>query len=227
MCVGQLIGTFLTPNSTQVWDLREGQLMYTLHAHEGCVNGVGFSPAGDYFASAGVDEQVMVWKTNFDRNLTNYVMADVERHGAGGEHREGRVRGVGAVGMVVVGRVRGVDEEGVPCCHILTDTLIPLPLPQSPPPSPLTPPLTPPTPNPPQVKDGPPPGLAADGRRRATPHAPSLFDASAKNGDNAGMGGHEEGGRVFVQAGMPMNLENVPEGLAVTLQHMSQQVRWG
>ena len=28
---------------------------------------VAFSKAGDYFASAGVDEQVMVWKTNFDQ----------------------------------------------------------------------------------------------------------------------------------------------------------------
>lgn len=28
---------------------------------------VAFSKGGDYFASAGVDEQVMVWKTNFDQ----------------------------------------------------------------------------------------------------------------------------------------------------------------
>lgn len=77
----------MPPNarSAQVWDLREGQLMYTLHAHEGCTNSVGFSPAGDYFASAGVDEQVMVWRTNFDRNLTNYVLTDVERHVLGPE----------------------------------------------------------------------------------------------------------------------------------------------
>ncbi len=40
--------------SLRVWDLREGQLFYTLHGHEGATNGVTFSPAGDYFASAGV-----------------------------------------------------------------------------------------------------------------------------------------------------------------------------
>lgn len=42
----------------QVWDLREGQLFYTLHGHEGATLAAAFSPAGDYFASAGADEQV-------------------------------------------------------------------------------------------------------------------------------------------------------------------------
>ena len=41
----------------QVWDLREGQLFYTLYGHEGAISGVAFSPAGDFFASAGADEQ--------------------------------------------------------------------------------------------------------------------------------------------------------------------------
>lgn len=45
----------------QVWDLREGQLFYTLHGHEGATLGTGFSPAGDYFASSGADEQVRGW----------------------------------------------------------------------------------------------------------------------------------------------------------------------
>ena len=42
----------------QVWDLREGQLFYTLYGHEGAIAGVAFAPAGDFFASAGADEQV-------------------------------------------------------------------------------------------------------------------------------------------------------------------------
>ena len=42
----------------QVWDLREGQLLYTLHGHEGPTYGVAFSPAGDFFASGSGDEQV-------------------------------------------------------------------------------------------------------------------------------------------------------------------------
>lgn len=48
----------------QVWDLREGQLFYTLHGHEGATTAAAFSPAGDYFASGGADEQVrggQVW----------------------------------------------------------------------------------------------------------------------------------------------------------------------
>jgi centriolar protein POC1 len=67
------------PVCAQVWDLREGQLFYTLHGHEGASMGVAFSPAGDYFASAGADEQVMVWKTNFDRQLEGYSLATAVR----------------------------------------------------------------------------------------------------------------------------------------------------
>jgi WD40 repeat protein len=44
----------------QIWDLREGQLFYTLHGHEGATLAGAFAPAGDYFASAGADEQVNV-----------------------------------------------------------------------------------------------------------------------------------------------------------------------
>lgn len=40
-----------------MWDLREGQLFYTLHGHEGATTAAAFSPAGDYFASGGADEQ--------------------------------------------------------------------------------------------------------------------------------------------------------------------------
>lgn len=66
----------------QVWDMREGQLFYTLRGHEGASLGVAFSPAGDYFASAGADEQVMVWKTNFDRQLEGYTLATTYNHPA-------------------------------------------------------------------------------------------------------------------------------------------------
>lgn len=65
----------------QVWDLREGQLFYTLHGHEGAALGTAFSPAGNYFASSGADEQVMVWKTNFDRYLEDYTSAGIGRGG--------------------------------------------------------------------------------------------------------------------------------------------------
>jgi centriolar protein POC1 len=49
-------------------------LFYTLHGHEGATLAAAFSPAGDYFSSAGADEQVMVWKTNFDSFLEDTVV---------------------------------------------------------------------------------------------------------------------------------------------------------
>ena len=63
---------------SQVWDLREGQLFYTLHGHEGATYGVDFSPAGDFFASGGADEQVLVWRTNFDRVLSDCVLSSIQ-----------------------------------------------------------------------------------------------------------------------------------------------------
>lgn len=65
-------------HAMQVWDLREGQLFYTLHGHEGATHGVDFSPAGDFFASGGADEQVLVWRTNFDRVMADCVLTSVQ-----------------------------------------------------------------------------------------------------------------------------------------------------
>ena len=50
----------------KVLDILEGRIVYTLHGHEGTVNCVQFSQDGKQFASGGCDEQVIVWKTNFD-----------------------------------------------------------------------------------------------------------------------------------------------------------------
>ena len=75
----------------QVWDLQEGQLFYTLHGHEGPTLGVAFSPGGDHFASAGADEQVMVWRTNFDACLA----AAGAGTGAGGAAARGQAGGAG------------------------------------------------------------------------------------------------------------------------------------
>lgn len=52
---------------TQIWDLREGHLLYTLHGHKKPIYSTRFSPRGDFFASGGDDEIIMVWKTNFDQ----------------------------------------------------------------------------------------------------------------------------------------------------------------
>ncbi|KAJ3109475.1 POC1 centriolar protein A [Physocladia obscura] len=51
----------------KIWDLKEGHLFYTLHGHKnGPTTAAVFSPEGAFFATAGSDAQVMVWKSNFD-----------------------------------------------------------------------------------------------------------------------------------------------------------------
>ena len=50
----------------QVWDLREGHLLYTLHGHKGAVLDSRFDAKGEFLASVGADEVVMVWKSNLD-----------------------------------------------------------------------------------------------------------------------------------------------------------------
>jgi len=49
----------------KIWDLKQGKLAYTLYAHNNACTSCVFSPAGDYFASGGMDTLVMLWKTNF------------------------------------------------------------------------------------------------------------------------------------------------------------------
>ncbi|XP_061418754.1 POC1 centriolar protein homolog A-like isoform X3 [Lethenteron reissneri] len=63
---GNYLITASNDSTLKVLDLVEGRLFYTLHGHQGPATAVAFSRAGDFFASGGSDEQVMVWKTNFD-----------------------------------------------------------------------------------------------------------------------------------------------------------------
>lgn len=48
----------------KIWDVRMGQILFTLYGHEGSASAVNFSPCGDYFASGGEDSIVMTWKSN-------------------------------------------------------------------------------------------------------------------------------------------------------------------
>lgn len=54
-------------------------MLYTLHGHEGPALGVGFSHAGDQFASASADKTVLVWRTGFDAALGEAVEAAAVR----------------------------------------------------------------------------------------------------------------------------------------------------
>lgn len=51
-------------SSLKIWDLREGRLLFTLQSHAGPVNSAQFSADGNFFASGGADELVMIWKSN-------------------------------------------------------------------------------------------------------------------------------------------------------------------
>uniref|UniRef100_A0A3P9JEX4 POC1 centriolar protein homolog A n=1 Tax=Oryzias latipes TaxID=8090 RepID=A0A3P9JEX4_ORYLA len=63
---GNFLITTSSDSTVKILDLLEGKLLYTLHGHQSSVTCVAFSRTGDYFSSGGADEQVMVWKSNFD-----------------------------------------------------------------------------------------------------------------------------------------------------------------
>ncbi|CAF1576976.1 unnamed protein product, partial [Rotaria sordida] len=63
---GNFLLTASSDATLKIFDLLEGRLIYTLHGHQGPAMSVAFSKQGDYFASGGQDQQVLVWKTNFD-----------------------------------------------------------------------------------------------------------------------------------------------------------------
>ncbi|XP_078207192.1 POC1 centriolar protein homolog A isoform X7 [Callithrix jacchus] len=89
---GSYLITASSDSTLKILDLMEGRLLYTLHGHQpagrvteafpcdldsllglglvqlrrGPATTVAFSRTGEYFASGGSDEQVMVWKSNFD-----------------------------------------------------------------------------------------------------------------------------------------------------------------
>jgi WD40 repeat protein len=48
----------------KIWDLRKGQILYTLYGHEGPTTSGSFSPGGEYLCTGGKDSAVLVWKAN-------------------------------------------------------------------------------------------------------------------------------------------------------------------
>ncbi|KAM3146767.1 hypothetical protein pb186bvf_001297 [Paramecium bursaria] len=66
---GNFIVTGDDENNVKLFDLRSGRLGWTLYSHKAQVKAVQFNDAGDYFGSAGLDQNVLVYKTNFDENI--------------------------------------------------------------------------------------------------------------------------------------------------------------
>lgn len=49
--------------SVKIWDLRKGDLIYTLSGHNGCTSSVAFSKNGEYFSTGAQDSLVILWKS--------------------------------------------------------------------------------------------------------------------------------------------------------------------
>jgi len=63
-------------NKIKIWELKQGRLGWTVFGHEGNVKTVEFNEKGDYFATGGDDKLVMIWMSNFDRELNNSGRGD-------------------------------------------------------------------------------------------------------------------------------------------------------
>ncbi|EFX70750.1 hypothetical protein DAPPUDRAFT_309308 [Daphnia pulex] len=62
---GNYLITGSQEGTLKVLDLMEGRPSYTLYGPKGAVHSVKFSPDGDYFATGGADNEILVWKANF------------------------------------------------------------------------------------------------------------------------------------------------------------------
>lgn len=182
--------------ASQVWDLREGQLFYTLHGHEGASMGVAFSPAGDYFASAGADEQVMVWKTNFDRQLDGYSLATAVRQPVGSAAAPVAVPAA-AQGAGQGAAPQQPQEPQQPQAQAQFVGLGSVPMPRE------------------QQLDGADVGVLRDNRQQR--------GMAAGGGRPAAAAGPADGSGVL-EVPPPMNLEGVPPSVAATLQHIVAQL---
>ena len=66
---GNLLISASSDSTLKIFDLLEGRLIYTLHGHQPKkAVAVAFSHCGEFFASGGADNQLLIWKTN----LTDY-----------------------------------------------------------------------------------------------------------------------------------------------------------
>lgn len=188
----------------QVWDLREGQLFYTLHGHEGASMGVAFSPAGDYFASAGADEQVMVWKTNFDRQLDGYSLATAVRQPVDASMAAPAIVPPAAAaaaagpGVPVVGTAQGAPQQQQAQAQFVGLGAVPVPREQHA-----------------GHAEGTDVGILRDNRQQRAVSAAAAAAAAAVGAEN---------GSGVLEVPPPMNLEGVPPSVAATLQHIVAQL---
>lgn len=51
----------------KVWDLIKGTLAYSMYGHNGAINACVFSKKGDFFATGGMDTNLLLWKSAFSQ----------------------------------------------------------------------------------------------------------------------------------------------------------------
>ena len=59
--------------TVKIWDLRKGQILYSLYGHEGSTNCATFSPLGDYLLSGGNDQNIVIWTTNMNERKIEHL----------------------------------------------------------------------------------------------------------------------------------------------------------
>ena len=66
-------------NTIRIYDLRIGETLFTLKAHESAVMSCCFSTFGDYLATGGFDSTIVLWKTNLEQYMNIDVSNIIER----------------------------------------------------------------------------------------------------------------------------------------------------
>ena len=49
----------------QIWDIVKGTLAYSMYGHNGDIRACSFSQKGDFFATGGVDTNLLIWNSAF------------------------------------------------------------------------------------------------------------------------------------------------------------------
>ena len=70
---GQYLVSTSDDATLKIWDLRKGQIMYTLYGHEGPTTTAAFSPLGDFIISGGADQNLVIWKSNLNSRATEVL----------------------------------------------------------------------------------------------------------------------------------------------------------
>ena len=70
---GNFLASASNDATVKIWDLRKGQIMYTIYGHEGPTNCAEFSPLGDFILTGGQDANIVIWKSNLNPRTTEVL----------------------------------------------------------------------------------------------------------------------------------------------------------